>query len=127
MMALRSAHEAAIQLPRSVASRCLLARVANALGRRLEANNAALDALAQLSSSQGGDAEICPIGSFDDEPIRTTAKDWAEAALLEFLLHRWAYSSIFDAPRMVDFAKRLVALPHRSERAKKVLQLAGVS
>jgi len=127
LMGLRAAYEGALALPRSVASKCLLARTANDLGRRFQANNAALDALAQLHSSQGGDAVVSPIASFDEEPIRTTAKDWAEAALLEFLLHRFAYSSIFDPPNMLDFAKKLAALPHPSERAKKVLQLAGAS
>lgn len=106
----------------SIGGACATARAAAELGRRDEAVRAAEWALHELDhGAEPVDVAIAPVARFDDEPVRTTPRAWVEAAVLELLLLRAGYSSLFN-PALVPLAERSLASPHPAERARGVMR-----
>lgn len=116
---------AAQALPPTLGSACATARLGAELGRREAALRAAEWALDEVDRGVDPvDVALAPVARFDEEPVRTTASAWVEAALVELILLRGGHSSLFN-PELVPLARRSLASPHPCERARGVLRARG--
>jgi FkbM family methyltransferase len=109
----------------SLGAACALARIAADVGRRADAVEAARFALDALDHGLSpSDVALAPTARFDAEPIRTTAAAWVEAAVIDLLLHRDGYSSIFNR-ELVALAKRAQSSPHEHAYADGIVRLGA--